>query len=89
MTSSGGSEGLKRRTVQAIQKAHQDEADGHQSLVKRVERCDSVFRAVLSLQTDSVESDVPVGHLGNEFDRAWANSVKSVGCEGVGALGFQ
>jgi len=65
-------------------KGRQGEGQGVERLEQGVERGDRVISTALSLESVSVESDVPVGEFGNEVEESRHHGVQSVGCKRQG-----
>ena len=62
----------------------QGEGQCVESLEQGVERGDGILSTALSLESVSVESNVPVGEFGNEVEESGHHGVESVGCERQG-----
>ena len=62
-------------------RTHKGKAERVQRLEQRVERRNGIVVTVLSLETGSVESDVPIRQLVNEGKQTRHDSVQSVSCD--------
>lgn len=81
----GGEGGLQTRMSLvshcAKVRTYQSKGEGVQRLEQGVQSGDSVIVTVFTLQSSSVESNVPICQLVNEVEQTRHDGVQSVGCE--------
>ena len=71
-------EDYSQRCLSSKVSTHKNKTKSVQGFVQREEGCLGVFNTSSTLQSGSVESNVPVGQIRDEIQQSWNDSVQTV-----------